>query len=150
MRRGSWPMAYKLLQARLPARPPQKQNHTTTDHRNQRRSTSTCPCTCHLHLDQSFLGRTLIQGLYICEDSQTTASRSATTGGCPPMLKLFMIGNQNQKSKKSMPMLQPIPNSCSSYSPFPLATGSHTPRSRWLGVGIIHAHRHIAHPCDHT
>ena len=47
---------------------------------------------------QSFLGRTLIQGLYICEDSQTTASRSATTGGCPPMLKLFMIGNQNQKS----------------------------------------------------
>ena len=28
-----------------------------------------------------FLGRTLIQGLYICEDSQTTASRSATTGG---------------------------------------------------------------------
>ena len=48
---------------------------------------------------QSFLGRTLIQGLYICEDSQTTASRSATTGGCPPMLKLFMIGNQNQKKK---------------------------------------------------
>ena len=44
-----------------------------------------------------FLGRTLIQGLYTCEDSQTTASRSATTGGCPPMLKLFMIGNQNQK-----------------------------------------------------
>ena len=31
-------------------------------------------------------------GTYICEDSQTTASRSATTGGCPPMLKLFMIG----------------------------------------------------------
>ena len=35
-------------------------------------------------------------GTYICEDSQTTASWSATTGGCPPMLKLFMIGNQNQ------------------------------------------------------
>ena len=50
---------------------------------------------------QSFLGRTLIQGLYICEDSQTTASRSATTGGCPPMLKLFMIGNQNQNQAEA-------------------------------------------------
>ena len=29
---------------------------------------------------------------------QTTASRPATTGGCIPMLKLFMIGNQNQIS----------------------------------------------------
>ena len=51
---------------------------------------------------QSFLGRTLIQELYICEDSQTTASRSATTGGCPPMLKLFMIGNQNQNPKSEV------------------------------------------------
>ena len=47
---------------------------------------------------QSFLGRTLIQEIYICEDSQTTASRSATTGGCPPMLKLFMIGIKIKKS----------------------------------------------------
>ena len=37
-------------------------------------------------------------GTYICEDSQTTASRSATTGGCPPMLKLFMIGIKIKKS----------------------------------------------------
>ena len=40
-------------------------------------------------------------GTYICEDSQTTASRSATTGGCPPMLKLFMIGNQNQNQNQT-------------------------------------------------
>ena len=57
---------------------------------------------------QSFLGRTLIQGLYICEDSQTTASRSATTGGCPPMLKLFMIGNQNQIKIKIIRHLRKI------------------------------------------
>ena len=90
-----------------PARTRQKKTTKTTGHRNggERRRTQEAPAeeAAHRGLNscQSFLGRTLIQGLYICEDSQTTASRSATTGGCPPMLKLFMIGNQNQNSVES-------------------------------------------------
>ena len=85
-----------------PARTRQKKTTKTTGHRNggERRRTQEAPAeeAAHRGLNscQSFLGRTLIQRFYICEDSQTTASWSATTGGCPPMLKLFMIGNQNQ------------------------------------------------------
>ena len=88
-----------------PARTRQKKTTKTTGHRNggERRRTQEAPAeeAAHRGLNscQSFLGRTLIQRFYICEDSQTTASWSATTGGCPPMLKLFMIGNQNQKSR---------------------------------------------------
>ena len=93
-----------------PARTRQKKTTKTTGHRNggERRRTQEAPAeeAAHRGLNscQIFLGRTLIQRLYICEDSQTTASWSATTGGCPPMLKLFMIGNQNQKIKKSRPV----------------------------------------------
>ena len=89
-----------------PARTRQKKTTKTTGHRNggERRRTQEAPAeeAAHRGLNscQSFLGRTLIQRFYICEDSQTTASWSATTGGCPPMLKLFMIGNQNQKSNR--------------------------------------------------
>ena len=96
-----------------PARTRQKKTTKTTGHRNggERRRTQEAPAeeAAHRGLNsyQSFLGRTLIQRLYICEDSQTTASRSVTTGGCPPMLKLFMIGNQNQKSSKSGPLKFP-------------------------------------------
>ena len=90
-----------------PARTRQKKTTKTTGHRNggERRRTQEAPAeeAAHRGLNscQSFLGRTLIQRFYICEDSQTTASRSATTGGCPPMLKLFMIGNQNNKKIKN-------------------------------------------------
>ena len=92
-----------ISNAKRPARTRQKKTTKTTGHRNggERRRTQEAPAeeAAHRGLNscQSFLGRTLIQRLYICEDSQTTASWSATTGGCPPMLKLFMIGNQNQK-----------------------------------------------------
>ena len=97
-----------IANTKRPARTRQKKTTKTTGHRNggERRRTQEAPAeeAAHRGLNscQSFLGRTLIQRFYICEDSQTTASWSATTGGCPPMLKLFMIGNQNQNSKKSM------------------------------------------------
>ena len=93
-----------ITSTKSPASTRQSVTTKTTGHRNrgERRRTQEAPVeeAAHRGLNsyQSFLGRTLIQEIYICEDSQTTASRSATTGGCPPMLKLFMIGNQNQKN----------------------------------------------------
>ena len=84
-----------------------------------------------------FLGRTLIQGLYICEDSQTTASRSATTGGCPPMLKLFMIGNQNQNQMlPRCPAAAPPKSRCwwECISPELAAEGGHRPGQLLSGV----------------
>ena len=94
-----------IANTKRPARTRQKKTTKTTGHRNggERRRTQEAPAeeAAHRGLNscQSFLGRTLIQRFYICEDSQTTASWSATTGGCPPMLKLFMIGNQNRNRK---------------------------------------------------
>ena len=93
-----------MMNTKSPAHARQKRDDNNDRPQERRRATTNpgsasggggAPRTQFL---SDFLGRTLIQGLYICEDSQTTASRSATTGGCPPMLKLFMIGNQNQKN----------------------------------------------------
>ena len=119
-----------------PARTRQKKTTKTTGHRNggERRRTQEAPAeeAAHRGLNsyQSFLGRTLIQRLYICEDSQTTASRSATTGGCPPMLKLFMIGNQNQKSKGGC--LNPTGRPwAAQVSPSPPHCGPLKPNSQW-------------------
>ena len=82
-------------------------------------------------------------GTYICEDSQTTASRSATTGGCPPMLKLFMIGIKIKKIRYLSMYLSTsfLPVCCRGQ--LRLESG----RSRWLAFSCHQAAIQVLRGC---